>query len=342
MARGEGHCMSSFGENLRREREMRGVTLEEIAESTKISTRLLRALEHEQFSELPGGVFTRSFIRAYAGYLGLDAEHVLAEYRQVAQPASDYDLNRLTAATSLASKPASRASALPWVVAAILLGGGYATYRYAHRPIEASSPPMAAPVSPVTSNGPASQAAPSSGTSAAEGATPSTGSGNEAAPGSESAAAHKDHAGRASGPGSPSVPAESRTVTDSTDGAQSGTDQQGGSGSQTAQSESAATNAAAAAPVLGEGDLLLRVATSEDAWLAVAADGKTLMQRTLPANSVREFRAKNAFDVTTGNAEGTSLTLNGEQQKPLGRHGEFRKVHLTRDGVQSPAKPITP
>ena len=97
------------------------------------------------------------------------------------------------------------------------------------------------------------------------------------------------------------------------------------------------------APVLGDGDMVLRVATTEDAWLAVAADGKTLMQRTLPPNSVRIFRAKDAFDVTTGNAAGTNLALNGESQKPLGRHGEFRKIHLTRDGLQSPTtKPAVP
>jgi Domain of unknown function (DUF4115) len=125
-------------------------------------------------------------------------------------------------------------------------------------------------------------------------------------------------------------------------GAKSSASQQAASGSQPAQSESAGANAATTAPVLGEGNLVLRVATTEDAWLAVAADGKTLMQRMLPANTVRVFRAQEAFDVTTGNAEGTTLTLNGEAQKPLGRHGEFRKVHLTRDGLQRPAKPVNP
>jgi cytoskeleton protein RodZ len=333
--------MGSFGENLRREREMRGVTLEEIAESTKISTRLLRALEHEQFSELPGGVFTRSFIRAYAGYLGLDAEHVLAEYRQSAQPASDYDLNRLTAATSLSSRPASRTSALPWVVAAILLGGGYATYRYAHRPLEASSPPVAAPAVSVTPNSPASATVPAPGSSTTSGETQPSASGNAASPASEPAG---QTGAAASTPRetNPAAPAESGTASDGTSGAKPVGDKDAASGPAAALSGSAAANSTAAAPVLGEGDLVLRVATTEDSWLAVAADGKTLMQRTLPPNSVRIFRAKEAFDVTTGNAEGTSLTLNGEQQRPLGRHGEFRKVHLTRDGLQSPAKPATP
>jgi len=333
--------MGSFGESLRREREMRGVTLEEIAESTKISTRLLRALEQEQFSDLPGGVFTRSFIRAYAGYLGLDAEHVLAEYRQAAQPASDYDLNRLTAATSLSSKPASRAGALPWVVAAILLGGGYATYRYAHRPIEASTSIVAAPAASSTPNNPASPAAPSPGTSLPANATQPVASASAASPGSKPAS-RTGQAGSTSGTGNPSVAAQSEDTGGNVSSTKSPSDQETASGAQTAKSEPAAANPATSAPVLGEGDMVLRVATTEDAWLAVAADGKTLMQRTLPPNSVRIFRAKDAFDVTTGNAEGTSLTLNGEQQKPLGRHGEFRKIHLTRDGLQSPVKPPGP
>lgn len=78
--------MASFGENLQREREMRGVTLQEISAATKISVRFLQALEGEEFAKLPGGIFTRSFIRAYAKYLGLDEERVLAEYQLVAQP----------------------------------------------------------------------------------------------------------------------------------------------------------------------------------------------------------------------------------------------------------------
>jgi len=324
--------MGSFGENLRREREMRGVTLEEIAESTKISTRLLRALEQERFSDLPGGVFTRSFIRHYADYLGLDSEHVLAEYKQVV-PENDYDLNRLSAGTSFSSRSGSRGSAIPWVVAAILLGGGYATYRYAHRPLEASLPSIVAPAT--ASSSPASTA-PSGSAPASENSTQPAASENAAPPASEPAT-HSTEAASPAGGDNPSSAAQSPD--DAATGTQSAAGQEPASGSKTASLTPGGANATATAPVLGDGDLVLKVTTTEDAWLAVAADGKTLMQRILPANSVRVFRANDAFDVTTGNAEGTSLTLNGEPQKPLGRHGEFRKVHLTRDGIQSAAKP---
>jgi len=69
-----------FGEHLRREREMRGISLDEIASATRIGTRFLQALENEQWSQLPGGVFNRGFVRAVAHHLGLDEEALVAEY----------------------------------------------------------------------------------------------------------------------------------------------------------------------------------------------------------------------------------------------------------------------
>jgi helix-turn-helix protein/uncharacterized protein DUF4115 len=59
---------------------MRGVSLEEISAATRIGTRFLEALENERWSELPGGIFNRGFIRAVAHFLGLDEESLIAEY----------------------------------------------------------------------------------------------------------------------------------------------------------------------------------------------------------------------------------------------------------------------
>lgn len=72
--------MGAFGERLRREREMRGITLDEIAESTKISRRHLESLEREDFDSLPGGIFNKGFVRAYARFLGLDEDQAVADY----------------------------------------------------------------------------------------------------------------------------------------------------------------------------------------------------------------------------------------------------------------------
>jgi cytoskeleton protein RodZ len=59
---------------------LRGVSLREIADATKISVRFLEALEADRVEVLPGGVFRRSFVRQYARHLGLDAERLVAEF----------------------------------------------------------------------------------------------------------------------------------------------------------------------------------------------------------------------------------------------------------------------
>jgi transcriptional regulator with XRE-family HTH domain len=74
--------MSTVGQELKRRREERGITLSEISEATRIVTRFLKAIEEDNFSALPGGIFTRSFIRAYARYVGMDEEEAMALYRQ--------------------------------------------------------------------------------------------------------------------------------------------------------------------------------------------------------------------------------------------------------------------
>jgi cytoskeleton protein RodZ len=72
--------MATFGENLRRERELRGIELAEIAKATKIGTRFLQAIEEDHLEILPGGMFPRAFVRQYAAFLGLDVERTVAEF----------------------------------------------------------------------------------------------------------------------------------------------------------------------------------------------------------------------------------------------------------------------
>lgn len=66
--------------SLREARERRGLSLEEIANTTKISVSALEALERYDASSLPGGIFTRAFVRSYATEVGLDAETALREF----------------------------------------------------------------------------------------------------------------------------------------------------------------------------------------------------------------------------------------------------------------------
>ncbi len=72
--------MPSFGEKLKQEREKRKITLEEISSYTKISTRMLQALEEDKFNQLPGGIFNKGFVRAYSHFLGLDEDQTVADY----------------------------------------------------------------------------------------------------------------------------------------------------------------------------------------------------------------------------------------------------------------------
>jgi cytoskeleton protein RodZ len=69
-----------FGEHLRRERELRGVSLDEVSAATRIKTSFLEAIENGRWEELPGGAFNRGFIRATSRFLGLDEDGMVAEY----------------------------------------------------------------------------------------------------------------------------------------------------------------------------------------------------------------------------------------------------------------------
>lgn len=72
--------MPRFGELLRRERELRKITLREVSEATKINLRYLEMLERNDFRHLPGGVFNKGFVRAYAQYIGVDPEEMINAY----------------------------------------------------------------------------------------------------------------------------------------------------------------------------------------------------------------------------------------------------------------------
>ncbi len=151
--------MGSFGENLRREREMRGVSLEEISNATKIGVRALQALEDEQFTKLPGGIFTRSFIRSYARYLGLDEEPILAEYHLLVPGDEGADLQRIGQQRPPKPQARARTPLVALLGATALIGGGYVLYRHAHRPVRSLFPGRSPATASHPSTSPASQPA---------------------------------------------------------------------------------------------------------------------------------------------------------------------------------------
>jgi cytoskeleton protein RodZ len=298
--------MSSFGENLRREREMRGVTLEEIAAATKISVRFLECVENQEFSKLPGGIFTRSFIRSYGRYLGLDEEALLAEYQHAAGAAEEQDVSRLPGLRPRSADPKRSRTAqfvVP-LVAVLLLAAGYAVWRHSRPgPLPSPGPVTAAePPKPVAS--PATATAPAAAPSAANLANASS-----------------------SNPGATAIPASSSGVAASANSS---------AGPAAAGSTPTAPSSASNA-VPDQSGLTLQIAATERSWVTVSADGQTVFQSMLHPNDVKTFHATKDLDVLTGNAQGIILTLNGQTLKPLGQEGEVKSVHLTRKSLSQPA-----
>ena len=176
---------SGFGEHLRREREMRGVSLNEISAATRISIRFLEGLEQEAFDRLPGGVFNRGFVRTIARYLGLEEDGLLAEYsmaigeKNVAPPVPA-DLRKQSSAGALRPPLIRRGDAgikrgdagrgdveektrTPWLAFALLpillglgIGGWYGWKSYESRRTEWLAAESALPTRPMPPTAPGS------------------------------------------------------------------------------------------------------------------------------------------------------------------------------------------
>jgi cytoskeletal protein RodZ len=142
--------VGSFGDRLRHERERRKISLNDVALSTKIGTRFLQALEEEKFDQLPGGIFNKSFVRAYARHIGIDEDQAVVEYLEASgenqafeQPLPEETIRRAIAGEEPRSsvqndKPRPRvvSMALPWeilAVALVLVAIVFATWNFVRR-----------------------------------------------------------------------------------------------------------------------------------------------------------------------------------------------------------------
>lgn len=206
----------------------------------------------------------------------------------------------------------SRTRFITLIVALLLLISGYLLFRYSRRMIEQRSS-----TAPATASGGSMAAA-----STPPSAVPPQRSQPATSPLPES---------------NPAPSAATSTPSNSTPSATTPATPPGG-----APSPAAATNptnpvstpdkSSALAP---NTDLLLQVAAADRVWVAIEADGKTVLQRVLNTNEVVNLKAHTSFDITMGNAQGLVLTMNGETLKPLGRRGEVKRIHLTRDDLKN-------
>lgn len=298
--------MASFGEKLKREREKKKITLDEVALSTKIGTRMLQALEEEKFDLLPGGVFNKGFVRAYARFLGIDEAEAIADYNQasgaIAPPPVPDDIElRAIAEKKEKERRGHRAAQLPWswvaflllmVALALAVWGFYSRERTRDEKADhpQTAPPAAVeskplPVAAATPEQIPSQTAP----------TPST------KPPVTSAA-----------PESPPTP-EPRL-------------------------RQPAVDSQATPPRSGAFVVLVRA--REESWVSIVADGQTTFQDILAAGSEKEVRAQRTIVVRAGNIGGLDISFNGNRLPLQGDFGEAKTLTFDSSGLeQQAAKP---
>lgn len=299
----EARSMGGFGERMQREREMRSIALEEIAESTKISCRMLRALEEEDFDKLPGGIFNKGFVRAYAKFLGIDEEQAVIDYqaavmeKQQKQPSNGNGyhpggnaevLESLAAAAERERREPEPDQAAGFMRAAViiicLLGIGGLAWKFLwNRPAASAPPPTQAQSFPASTANVAPTQVPT--------ANPS--SGNQTV-----------------------IPAPNQTPA---------TPPEIKPQENPAGSDSAASTAS---------PLRVQITWKERSWVQVTGDGKLLMESELPASTTRSFRAAKEMVVKLGNAPGVEISYNGKILPQFPADQKTRILTFTPDGLQ--------
>ncbi len=306
--------MGSFGDRLKKEREQRSVSLDDIALSTKIGTRMLRALEEEKFDQLPGGIFNKGFVRAYARHLGLDEQQTINDYmealgenQQRSMPPDATAVPRPQPAAERPSKPIletrepERGAEIPWGLLALVLllaALAFATWSYYHR-TRGEDRSAATPATEV----PATPAASSSGTGAPRQIPTTPTDGNHA----------------------PTTPIPSTEKT----------------GSQPEPMAQAALHGAASSPEVVPGAFTVLLKGNDDSdecWVSISVDGQPPVEATLLAPQEKSIQAKREVIVKVGNAGALDVFFNGHKLPRLGEYGTVRTLTFHSDGLQ----PTTP
>ena len=357
--------MGSFGEKLKREREMRAITLEEIAEATKIGTRSLRALEEEHFDQLPGGIFNKGFVRAYAKFLGIDEEQAVADYvaatnevgtsTATQMQALAEEAERQRAAKEAAAANAGMGGMVAIIILIVVIGGiGFGAYKaYQYKKLQGAavrasqSIPRAEVPPPVTMSQPLttdSTATPATMDSSASTATPQNTPSNtvgantaaaNTAPGAATptstaaatspAPSTTSKANPASTPTQPVKPASSSSTTSTTTPATT-----------TAKTSSSSAEKSEK-PAKQDYPIVVSIKAVKKSWIKVTADGKNVYQQEMDPSGDKKQITLHATDkmaVVIGNAAGIELTVNGKSAGSLGNEGQARTVNITPQGIQ--------
>src|ERR1700712_5340713 len=114
--------MADIGETLREARMRRRIDMTEVEAATKIRAKYLRALENEEWDQLPGPTFVRTFLRTYAEYLGLDPKMLVEEYKQRFERPAPQDLMPFsTRAGGGRRPPRPPRGTPPWAIIAVVV-----------------------------------------------------------------------------------------------------------------------------------------------------------------------------------------------------------------------------
>lgn len=285
---------------------MRGVSLEEISSSTKIGTRSLKALEEEDFEKLPGGIFNKGFVRAYAHFLGLDEEQAVTDFEAAWR---DYEADKrpvldIQAESQEAEAEASsnRLLTIALIVLLLIVAAGAIKFFWWKRTESTSqaSTPRSQETSPQPATNPGNPAA-SSNTISEAAQPPKTNGGLAESEGGK----NSTEPSRKLVPSPAPTPMAAATELSSNPG-------------------SASSNSA----------ILLEVTAHEDSWLSVSADGKSLGQGILSAQKRRTIRATKEVRLRVGNVAGVEVSFNGKQVNVDGEPKQVKELIFTPDGLQ--------
>lgn len=307
--------MGSFGERLRREREMRGISLEEIVATTKIGRRLLVALEEEQFEVLPGGIFNKSYVRAYAKCVGIDEDEAVAAYLQAAhETPPDTRVIAQQHASIHSNRPAQRSGfpIMPVLILLVVVAGGIGGWKvYQDRQNDRQK--REAPSTPADSASAAPAiAAPAanSGQSSQGSTVPQSSQPSPASPAVQAASPTP----KAASPSAVTTPARSTTA------------------------ESGAASTSADTP------FEVTVRPKDAAWVSIKSDGQYVVRGIIKPPDVRTIHATNQVVFFTGNAGAVEVAFNGKNVPLAGGANEEQVLVFDSRGVmpKTPSKTGTP
>src|SRR5215213_6834206 len=109
--------MADIGSTLRETRMRQRIDITQVEAATKIRAKYLRALENEEWDQLPGPTFVRTFLRTYADYLGLDSKMLVEDYKQRFERPGPQDVLPFSTRSGGGRKPPRPPRVIPpWLV----------------------------------------------------------------------------------------------------------------------------------------------------------------------------------------------------------------------------------